>query len=87
MAEEVDFTIVEYAEKGRTDPIQFRADVETETIWATQAQIAELFTTKQQNVSYHLKNIFAEGELDPVSNTKKFGIAGDLRPVSSSSLK
>jgi len=35
-----------------------------ETAWLTQAQIAELFGTKQPAISKHLKNIFESGELD-----------------------
>lgn len=47
-------------EDGRTR-IQCRfAD---ETIWLTQAQISELFQTTPQNVTLHLKAIFADGEL------------------------
>lgn len=34
------------------------------TVWLTQAEMAELFATTKQNVSLHLKNLFAEGELD-----------------------
>jgi len=37
--------------------------LEDETLWLTQAQIAELFQTTPQNVTLHLKSIFAEGEL------------------------
>ena len=37
--------------------------LENETVWLTQAQIAELFQTTPQNVTLHLKAIFAEGEL------------------------
>ncbi len=33
------------------------------TVWLTQAEIAELFQTTKQNVSLHLKNLFAEGEI------------------------
>lgn len=33
------------------------------TVWLTQAEIAELFATTKQNVSLHLRNLFAEGEL------------------------
>lgn len=78
--------LVEYREPGRIDPITFRLDPGTESIWATQAQIAELFDTKQPNVSIHLKNIFDEGELAPTSNIKKFNIAGSAKPISLYSL-
>lgn len=37
---------------------------EEETVWLNQTQIADLFETTQQNVSLHIKNIIAEGELD-----------------------
>ena len=40
-------------------------------IWATQQQMAELFDTTVQNISMHLKNIFAEGELDENLVVKK----------------
>lgn len=36
---------------------------EGETVWLTQQHMAELFQTTQQNISLHLQNIFAEGEL------------------------
>lgn len=35
-----------------------------ETVWLTQAQMAELFQTTKQNIAKHLKAIFAEGELN-----------------------
>ena len=56
-----DSFILYQTEDGRTR-IQCRfAD---ETLWLTQAQIAKLFRTTPQNVTLHLKAIFAEGELD-----------------------
>jgi hypothetical protein len=47
-------------EDGRT---RIQCRLEDETIWLTRAQIAELFQTTPQNVTLHLKSIFAEGEL------------------------
>lgn len=44
--------------------IQILADKENETIWLNQKQIAEIFETSKQNVSYHIKNILDERELD-----------------------
>lgn len=43
-----------------------------ENIWLPQKRIAELFETTAQNVGQHLKNIFAEGELDEDSVVKDF---------------
>ena len=34
------------------------------TLWLSQAAVVELYQTSKQNVSLHLKNIFAEGELE-----------------------
>jgi hypothetical protein len=61
--------ILYQTEDGRTR-IQCRfAD---ETIWLTQAQMAELFQTTAQNVTLHLKAIFAEGELVEAATCKDF---------------
>lgn len=51
--------------------IIFNVDVEQDTIWATQNQIAELFNTTKQNISLHLNNCFREGELDKNSVVKE----------------
>ena len=47
-------------EDGRTRVEVRLAD---ETVWMTQAAMAELYQGTKQNISLHLKNIFAEGEL------------------------
>ena len=38
-----------------------------ETVWLTQAQIAELFGTKRPAITKHLQNIYDSGELDEQS--------------------
>lgn len=45
------------------DSTQLQVRIEAETVWLTQAQIAELFGVKQPAISKHLKNIFSNGEL------------------------
>ena len=52
-----------------------------DTMWATQKQMAELFAIDVKTVSEHLRNIFAEGELDRESNSGKTRIAGSTKPV------
>jgi len=42
------------------------------TLWLTQAQIAELFQTTPQNVTIHLKAIYAEKELDEGATCKDY---------------
>ena len=46
--------------------------VEQDTVWLTQAEMAELFQTTKQNLGQHLKNIFEEGELAQESVVKNF---------------
>ena len=46
--------------------------LEEETIWLTQAQLCELFQKSKATISEHIKNIFAEGELDETSVVRKF---------------
>ena len=41
-----------------------------ETVWLTQAQIAALFQVKPQNITMHLKNVFAENELQEQATCK-----------------
>src|SRR3989344_3928319 len=43
-----------------------------ENIWLTQKKMAELFDTTPQNITQHLKNIYAEGELDMLATCKDF---------------
>lgn len=56
-------------EDGRT---RIQCRFESETLWLTQAQIAELFQTTTQNVTQHLKAVFAEGELGEESTLKDY---------------
>lgn len=57
-----------------SDDGQLRINVHlnSETVWLSQAQLAELFQTTKQLVSYHLKNIFGEQELDRSATVKDF---------------
>ena len=43
-----------------------------ENIWLPQRRIAELFDTTPQNITQHLKNTYAEGELDASATCKDF---------------
>jgi hypothetical protein len=52
-----------------------------ETLWLTQAQMADLFGRSVSVISRHIKNIFAEGELDEKSNLQNMQIANSDKPV------
>jgi hypothetical protein len=56
-------------EDGRTH-LQVR--LENQTVWLSQSQLAELFQTSIPNVNMHLRNIFAEGELQADSVIQDF---------------
>lgn len=56
-------------EDGRT---RIQCRFEEETLWLTQAQMAELFQTTPQNITLHLKAIFAEGELAEEATCKEY---------------
>ncbi len=46
--------------------------IDEETVWLTQAQMAELFQTSKQNISLHIRNVFKERELDQKSVVKDY---------------
>ena len=61
--------IIVYQPEGGEFHIEVR--VENETVWLTQAQMAELFNSTRNNVTLHIKNIFQENELDAKSVCKE----------------
>ncbi len=46
--------------------------IDSETVWLTQAQLADLFGTTRPNVTMHIKNIFDESELEENAVCKDF---------------
>ena len=44
--------------------LRLEVRIQDETVWLTQAQIAELFGTRRQAITKHLQNIFKSGELN-----------------------
>ena len=43
-----------------------------EDVWLTQEQLAEIYQTTQENISMHISNIYADGELEKEGTYKKF---------------
>ena len=54
------------------ETIRLEVRVEDETVWLTQAQMAELFDATKQNISLHIINVYSEGELDELSTVKDY---------------
>jgi len=46
--------------------------LENETVWLSQKQMTELFQTTKQNISLHIRNVYAEGELEETSTVKEY---------------
>lgn len=59
-----------YRDTQNTD-FQIEVRVEDDTVWLTQAQMAELFDATKQNVSLHIRNTFNEGELAQNATVKE----------------
>ena len=59
MDNQFEFLVYRTAEED----ISINAVVKDETIWLTQKAMGELFGVDKSSISRHLKNIFAEGEL------------------------
>lgn len=51
---------------------QFYLRAEGGTVWLSQLELAELFQTSKQNVSLHIKNILADGELLAEATVKEY---------------
>ena len=60
--------LVIFQEAGQA--VEVRLDAKHDTVWLTQKLMADLFETSTDNVSLHLKNIFADGELSEAATTE-----------------
>ena len=56
------------------EDIKVKVAIKDETIWVTQRGMAELFGCTSDNISLHLKNIYADGELSEISTTEDFSV-------------
>ena len=57
--------------QAKSGAIELRGDFTRETLWATQAQMAEMFGVNPQAVTKHIRNIYREKELSQVSTCSK----------------
>ena len=54
--------------------VKLEVRLEDETVWLTQAQIAELFGTEVPTISKHIRNIIRSGELEKEATVSKMEI-------------
>jgi hypothetical protein len=62
-------TVIYQAKSGA---IELRGDFDRENIWATQAQIADLFGSERSVITKHLRNILKDKELEEKAVCAKF---------------
>ena len=61
-AKKLENQIVVY--QSKTGAIELKGDFRHETIWATQAQIANIFIVERSVITKHIRNILKDKELD-----------------------
>lgn len=67
--------------KTSDNKVSINVQIEDETVWLTQDQMAELFDKSKPTIVEHLGNIFEEGELDENSVVRKFRITADGKSI------
>ena len=63
------------------EEVRLEVRLENETVWLTQAQMAELFQRERTVITKHINNVFKEKELEEKSNVHFLHIANSDRPV------
>lgn len=70
--------VIYEAEDGVT---KLSVSFDGDTVWLTQAQMAELFQRDISTISRHIANVFEDGELEEESNLQKMQIASSDKPI------
>jgi hypothetical protein len=73
-----------YEEPG--GQVRMEVRLERETVWLSQAQMAELFGRERSVITKHINKVFADGELGKESNVQNMHIASSDKPVALYSL-
>ena len=67
--------------KSSDGEIQMEVKLKKDTIWLSQAQMANLFEIDRTVISKHINNIFKSNELKEISNVQKMHITGTDKPT------
>jgi len=70
MSSEFNFLIY----RSALEDVSVNAIIKDNTIWLNQQAMAELFDCTTDNISLHLRNIYAEGELNEMATTEDFSV-------------
>ena len=74
MMNEQNKILIYQTEDGQT---QVDVRMENETVWLTQAQMAELFQKDRTVIGRHIRNVYKEGELEEKGTCAKFAHMGN----------
>ncbi len=72
--------------QAKNGAIELKGDFKHDNIWATQAQIAELFDIERSVATKHINNLIKTGEIDEKRNVQKMHIANSDKKVALYSL-
>ena len=64
-----DAVLLYQTEDGKT---RLEVQLQGETVWLTQKQMADLFQKDVRTISEHIRNVYEEGELAPESTLRNF---------------
>jgi len=67
--------------QAKSGAIELRGDFNKKTIWATQAQIADVFDIDRTVATKHINNLIKSREIDTKSNVQKMHIANSDKPI------
>ena len=59
--------------KTSDNKVSINVQIQDETVWLTQEQMAELFSKSKPTINEHVKNIYTEKELSEEATMRKFG--------------
>ena len=79
MSQRIETPIIIYQDGDKA--VEVRLDTGQETVWLSQAQMADLFGRDQSVVSRHIRTVFRDGELERRSTMQKMHIANSDKPV------
>ena len=60
--------------RSAEEDVSVDAFIKEDTVWLTQRGMAKLFDCSVDNISLHLKNIYAEGELIETATTEESSV-------------
>jgi prophage maintenance system killer protein len=63
--------------KSSDNVVELQVNLEKDTVWLSQKQMALLFGCSTDNISLHIKNIFKTEELNPISVTEEFSVTAN----------